>query len=74
MNAATETLNKAREFSTGIAEWIDAQRAAGRLDHDIAAALKAATDLAKFERKRIGEDNEAFRRDMKDAGRGHLLR
>lgn len=51
MNAATETLEKARKFSEGIAEWIDAQRAAGRSELDIVKHLKAATDLAQYERK-----------------------
>jgi hypothetical protein len=48
---ATATLNEARKFSPGIAEWIDTQRARGRFDSDICAALKAATELAKFERE-----------------------
>lgn len=47
---STETLKKAREFSPGIAEWIDRQRELGRKDDDIVAALKAATDLARYER------------------------
>ena len=50
MANSTETLNKARELSEGIAEWIDAQRAKGRTDEDICQHLKAATDLARFER------------------------
>ena len=47
----SETLNKAREFSPGIAEWIDEQRKAGRKDVEVFIALKGATDLARYERK-----------------------
>ena len=44
-------LRQAREFSPGIAEWIDAQRAKGVPDVEIIDALKAATTLAMFDRK-----------------------
>lgn len=51
----TDTLNKAREFSEGIAEWIDEQRAKGRSDEDICQHLKSATDLARHERTASGQ-------------------
>jgi len=45
----TEVQKQAREFSPGIAEWIDAQRAKGIPDVEIIDVLKAATTLARFE-------------------------
>lgn len=48
---ATEALDRARELSHGLAEWIDGQRKAGRKEAEILIVLKAATDLARYERK-----------------------
>lgn len=45
----TEALDEARKFSSGIAGWVDAQRAVGLSDPEIHAALKAATALVTFE-------------------------
>jgi len=47
----TEAIDKAREFSPEIADWIDDARKRGVSEADIFETLSAATALARLERK-----------------------